>query len=74
MLDQKIFLAGLDWPDGPRDGRSEIENAAQAVVFRAVPLQKNGWTARAKRYRVRKYEAAIRAEWFGDAASGPMRA
>ena len=74
LLDQKKFLTGLDRTDGPRDDRSELENAAQVVVFRAEPLRKrNGWPARAERYRVRKCEAAIRAEWFGDAASGPMR-
>ena len=38
------------------------------------PLAKNGWTARAERYRVREYRATIRAEWFGDAESGSMRA
>ena len=75
LLDQEKFSAGLDRTDGPRDGRSELENAAQAVVFRAGPLRKrNGWTARAERYRVRENEAAIRAEWIGDAAPGPMRA
>ena len=74
MLDQEKFLAGLDRTDGPRDDRSELENGAQAVVFRAVPLQKNGWTARTERCRVRENEAAIRAEWIGDAAPGPMRA
>ena len=75
LPDQEKFLAGLDRTDGPRDGRSELENAAQVVASRAEPLRKrNGWTARAERYRVRECEAAIRAEWFGDAASGPMRA
>ena len=74
MLDQEKFLAGLYRTDGPRNDPSELENAAQAVVFRAEPLRKNGWTARAERYRVQKYRAAIRAEWFGHAASGLMRA
>jgi len=40
LLDQKIFLAGLDRPDGTHEDRSELENAAQAVVFRAEPLRK----------------------------------
>ena len=75
LLDQEKFSAGLDRTDGPRDDRSELEKAAQVLAFRAEPLRKrNGWTARAERRRVRKCEAAIRAEWFGDAASGPMRA
>ena len=75
LLDQEKFLAGLDRTDGPRDDRSELEKAAQVVAFRAEPLRKrNGWTARAERYKVRKYEAAIRAEWSGDAASGSVRA
>ena len=75
LLDQEKFSAGLDRTDGTRDDRSELENAAQAVVFRAEPLRKrNGWTIRSERYKVRKCEAAIRAEWFGDAASGSMRA
>ena len=74
LLDQEKLLAGLDRTDGPRDGRSELENPAQAVAFRAEPLRKNGWTARAERYKVRTCEVAIRAEWFGHAASGLMRA
>ena len=75
LLDQEKFLAGLDRTDGPRDDRSELEKAAQAVAFRAEPLRKrNGRTARAERYRVRKSKAAIRAEGFGDAASDSMRA
>ena len=40
LPDQEKFLAGLDRTDGPRDGRSELENAAQAVVFRAGPLRR----------------------------------
>ena len=40
LLDQEKFLAGLDRTDGPRDGRSELENAAQAAVFRAEPLRR----------------------------------
>ena len=40
LLDQEKFSAGLDRTDGPRDGRSELGNAAQAVVFRAGPLRR----------------------------------
>ena len=32
------------------------------------------WTVRAEPHRVRKCEATIRAEWFGNAASGSVRA
>ena len=69
------WRAWTGWMGGPRGDRSELEKVAQAVVFRAEPLRKkNGWTAHAERYRVRENEAAIRAEWIGDAAPGPMRA
>ena len=75
LFDLEKFSAGVDRKDGPRDDRSELEKAAQVVAFRAEPLRKrNGWTAHAERRRVRKYEAAIRAEWSGDAASGSVRA
>ena len=40
LPDQKKFLADLDRTDGPREDRSELENAAQAVVFRAELLRK----------------------------------
>ena len=39
LLDQKIFLACLGRTDGPRDNRSELENAVQAVVLRPEPLR-----------------------------------
>ena len=40
LPDQEKFLAGLDRTDGLRNDRSELENAAQAVVFRAEPLRR----------------------------------
>ncbi len=73
LLGKKSWRAWAEWV-----GRAMTDSSLRkpkVVLCRAEPLRKkNGWTARAERYRVRECEAAIRAEWFGDVVSGPMRA
>ena len=70
--DENSWRAWTGWAGRAMTGSSS--GKPKVVSFRAGPLRKYGWSARAEPHRVRRYEATIRAQWFGNAASGPIRA
>ena len=70
--DKNSWRAWTEWAGRAMTGSGL--GKPKAVSFRAGSLQRNGWPARAEPHRVRECEATIRAEWFGNAASGPIRA